>query len=102
MSGLPERVSGQQPPSETPNLWAFPLFALLVLLAPTLILVFSNTSDTPLGFAGWHWSAPLWVILLATFIAGIILSRLFGWIWRIFRRRRARIKAELAGNAPAS
>ena len=96
MSGLPERIGPQQS-QETPNLWAGPLFFLLLILVPTLILVFSNTASTLISFAGWHWTAPLWVILLATFLAGIVLGRLFGWVWRAFRRRRARAKAAVGG-----
>lgn len=96
MSGVPERTAPQQS-ADTPNLWAGPLLTLMVLLTPTLILVFSNTGAADLSFAGWQWNAPLWVILLATFGAGMILGRLFGWVWRAFRRRRARIKADVAG-----
>jgi len=87
----------QTQPAETPNFWAGPLLVFVVLLVPTLILVFSNTKSATLNFAGLDWSAPLWVILLATFAAGLILSRLFGWLWGVFRRRRARIKANLGG-----
>jgi uncharacterized integral membrane protein len=101
MTGLPERVSSPQD-EDTPNLWAGPLFFLLLLLVPTLILVFSNTMKVPLSFAGWHGTFYLWVILLITFLAGIILSRLFGWVWRIFRRRRERIKAGLMGRGAAA
>ena len=85
----------QTQPAETPNLWAAPLLFFVVLLVPTLILVFSNTKSVTLNFAGLDWSAPLWVILLATFAAGIVLGRLFGWLWGVFRRRRAKIKAGL-------
>jgi len=94
VTGLPERGASPQD-KDTPNLWAGPLFFLLLLLAPTLILVFSNTGSTQLKFAGWGWSAPLWLILLATFAAGIVLSRLFGWVWRAFRKRRGRIRADM-------
>ena len=87
----------QTQPAETPNLWAAPLLFFVVLLVPTLILVFSNTRSETLSFAGLDWSAPLWVILLATFAAGIVVSRLFGWLWGVFRRRRAKIRAELGG-----
>jgi uncharacterized integral membrane protein len=87
---------GQKQSADTPNLWAAPLLTLVVLLVPTLILVFSNTKSTTLNFAGLDWSAPLWVILLATFAAGIILGRLLGWLWGFFRRRRAKVKAEVA------
>lgn len=85
--------AGQQPRRDTPNLWAGPLITFVVLLVPTLILVFSNTRSETLDFAGLTWEAPLWVILLATFAAGMVLARLFGWLWGIFRRRRARLTA---------
>ncbi len=98
MTGLPERTTSPQD-KDTPNLWAGPLFFLLLLLVPTLILVFSNTGSAQLNFAGLEWTAPLWLILLATFLAGIILSRLFGWLFRVFRRRRERMKAQLMGGA---
>jgi uncharacterized integral membrane protein len=95
-------VPGQKQPTDTPNLWVVPLLTLVVLLVPTLILVFSNTKSTTLNFAGLDWSAPLWLILLATFAAGIILGRLFGWIWGVFRRRRAKVKAAVGGAAGAA
>ena len=100
MTGLPQKVAPSQG-KDTPNLWAGPLFFLLLILVPVLILVFSNTASTQLEFAGLTWKAPLWLILLATFAAGIVLSRLFGWVWRAFRRRRERIKAELLGGGQA-
>ena len=101
MTGLPDKGASPQG-KDTPNLWVGPLFFLLLLLVPTLMLVFSNTASTQLKFAGLKWEAPLWLILLATFLAGIILSRLFGWLWRVFRRRRERIKAELMGGGQAA
>jgi len=98
VTGLPERVAADRP-RDTPNLWAGPLFFLLLLAVPVAGLIFSNTQTETLRFFGLDWSAPLWLILLATFVAGIVLSRLFGWIWRTFRRRRERIKAELGVSA---
>jgi len=94
VSGPTDRLGGTQARKETPNLWVGPLFFLLLLLVPTLMLIFSNTESAHLKLLGWGWNAPLWVILLATFIAGIVLSRLFGWMWRAFRRRRARLRAD--------
>jgi len=90
---------GQKQSADTPNQWAIPLLTLIVLIVPTLILVFSNTGSETLKFAGLEWNAPLWVILLATFAAGIILGQLFRWLWGAFRRRRAKIKAGLTGAA---
>jgi uncharacterized integral membrane protein len=86
--------ASQSARTDTPNLWVGPLLAFIVLLVPALILVFSNTGSETLKFAGLEWSAPLWAILLATFVAGIVLDRLFGWLWGVFRRRRAKIRAE--------
>ena len=101
MTEVPGDAASRQG-KETPNLWAGPLFFLLLLGVPTGILIFSNTESAELKFAGWGWSAPLWLILLATFLAGIFLSRLFGWVWRTFRRRRERMKAELMGKAASA
>lgn len=101
MTGMPQNVN-PNPNRETPNLWAGPLFFFLLLLTPTLILVFSNLDSVDLKFWGLKWSAPLWLILLATFLAGIVLSRLFGWLWGVIRRRRERIKAELMGGGSRS
>jgi uncharacterized integral membrane protein len=101
MSDFTERMTAESK-RETPNLWAGPLVFLILLLAPTLILVFSNTASAELKFAGLAWSAPLWLILLATFAAGMVLSRLFGWVWRAFRRRRERIKAAAMGGTAGS
>jgi uncharacterized integral membrane protein len=98
VTGFPERVKADQQ-KDTPNLWAGPLFFLLLLAVPTGALIFSNTQSAELQFFGLSWSAPLWLILLATFVAGIVLSRLFGWGWRTFRRRRERIKSELMGGS---
>jgi len=89
--------ASQSADNDTPNFWVGPLLTFVVLLVPTLILVFSNTGSETLKFAGLEWNAPLWAILLATFVVGIIVAQLFGWMWGIFRRRRARIRAELGG-----
>jgi uncharacterized integral membrane protein len=102
MSGLPERINPNEGRTETPNLWAGPLFTLLLLLVPTLILVFSNGQSTDLKFAGLGWTAPLWLILLATFVVGILAGRVFGWGWRAFRRRRARMKAGASDSGQAA
>lgn len=92
-------AADRQPKAETPNLWAGPLITFIVLLVPTLILVFSNTGSHTLRFAGLEWTAPLWAILLATFAAGIIVSRLFGWLWGVFRRRRAKMAGGSGGGS---
>ena len=84
----------ERPGVESPNLWIGPLAILLVVLTPVLILVFSNTGSVPVSWAGFSWEGPLWVILAVTFVAGAVVTRLFGWMWRGWRGRRRRLKDE--------
>jgi uncharacterized integral membrane protein len=88
--------------TDTPNFWVGPLLTFVVLLVPALILVFSNTDSRTLHFAGLEWTAPLWMILLATFVAGMIVAQVFGWLWGVFRRRRARVRAGVTGASGAA
>jgi uncharacterized integral membrane protein len=79
------RPSGDR--ATPPRTWVLPLVFLTVLAVPVLILVLSNTDSQEIGFAGWVWEAPLWIILTITFAAGSLLTRLFGWVWGAIRRR---------------
>lgn len=83
------------PKHDAPNLWIGPLIALVVIVVPIAILVFSNTDSATVQWAGVDWEAPLWLVLAITFVAGAVGSRLFGAAWRVWRRRRRRIKDEL-------
>ncbi len=82
---------------ERPNLWIGPTIFLAVLVTLVLILIFSNTESTKVGFAGYTVtdSAPRWLILAITFAAGALFTPISGWAWRTFRRRRRRLKAEV-------
>jgi uncharacterized integral membrane protein len=71
-----------------PRRWVAPLVYGVVVLVPALVLIFSNTAATPISFAWFHGSAPLWIILAVTFVAGAVVTRLLGWAWRAMRRRR--------------
>ena len=80
----------QQPtPAKRSHRWIGPAIYLTVILGPVLILIFSNTDSAEIGFAGFDWNAPLWIILAITFFAGAVVTRLMLWVWRAMRRRKA-------------
>jgi len=72
----------------TSRKWIAPTIYLLVIVIPVLILIFSNPESTTIKFAWVEVNAPLWLILAITFVAGAVVTRLFGWVWRTMRRRR--------------
>jgi uncharacterized integral membrane protein len=89
MDGEPHGLDAQAPePASRSHRWVAPLTFGVVVLVPALVLIFSNTADTPIGFAWFHGSAPLWIILAVTFVAGAVVTRLLAWAWRAMRRRR--------------
>ena len=77
-----------EPAPRPPRKWIAPLAFLLAVSIPVLILVLSNPDSTEIGFAGWNGSAPLWLLLVITFVAGAIVTRLLGWVWRGIRKRQ--------------
>ena len=77
---------------DRPNRWLGPALFLAIVLTPILILIFSNTASTPLRFAGLEWKAPLWMVLAVMFVAGAIGTRLFGAVWRLYRKHRRQFK----------
>lgn len=96
---MTEFEAGAPAAPERPNLWIGPFIFLAILVTLVLILIFSNTNSTQVDFAGFTLtdSAPLWLTLAITFVAGALATPVFGRVWRAFRRRRRRIKAELSG-----
>lgn len=78
------------------NRWAGPTILMVLVLVPIGILVFSNLRTETIRWLGFEFTAPLWLILIVTFGAGMIGGKLGGWAWRRFRRRRQRLKEELA------
>lgn len=71
---------------------------MLLALVATVIVVFvvSNSEGAPVGFAGWKWhDVPVWLVMVISMVAGAIGSRLLGWAWRAWRRRRRRLAEEL-------
>jgi uncharacterized integral membrane protein len=76
--------------------WTGPMILGIIVLIPVGILIFSNLSTETISWLGFELTAPLWLILIATFIAGMLGGKVFGWGWRRYRRRRKQLKEELA------
>jgi uncharacterized integral membrane protein len=74
--------------------WIGTLVLLALVMTPIVILIASNTDTGTIAWAGWEWEAPRWLVLTATFVAGVIGGKLFGWLWRSWRRRRRRLADE--------
>jgi uncharacterized integral membrane protein len=89
-----EKVDHAPPAPERPRTWILPLGFFVAVAAVVMILVLSNTDSHELGFAGFRWEAPLWIILTVTFVAGAVLTRLVGWIWTSIRKRGRKRLAE--------
>jgi len=75
--------------------WLTPVLLSVLVLVPVGILIFSNLDATEVSWAGFRFDQPLWVILLVTFVAGMVGGKLAGWGWRHWRKRRKRLKEEL-------
>ena len=87
-----------RPPAQPtmPKRWAGPAVLAIVVLVPIGILIFSNLSSQEVSWLGFDMTAPLWLILILTFIAGMVGGKVFGWGWRRSQRRRNQLKDELA------
>ena len=70
--------------------WIGPALLLALVVVPVVILILSNPDTVTLAWAGYEWEAPGWLVYSATFVAGVIGSKLMGWLWRSGRRRRRR------------
>jgi uncharacterized integral membrane protein len=84
------------PRTDRPNRWVGPLVLLAVITTLIVVFVLSNTNRTEVGFAGFHWmDVPVWLVIVIALVAGAIGSRVLGWVWRVWRRRRRRLADEL-------
>jgi uncharacterized integral membrane protein len=65
-----------------------------LILTPIVILIVSNPDTATIAWAQFEWEAPRWLVLTATFVAGMIGGKLIGGVWRAWRRRRRRLAQE--------
>jgi uncharacterized integral membrane protein len=93
MDPTPQTTTPAQQPAPSRRWIGFALL-LVVVMTPILILIVSNPDTVTVAWANWEWEAPMWLVLTATFFAGIIGGKLFGWLWRSWRRRRRRLVNE--------
>ncbi len=49
--------------------------------------VVQNTDDTPVSWLVFDESAPLWIVIVISAVAGAVLSEAAGWLIRRGRRR---------------
>jgi uncharacterized integral membrane protein len=83
-------------PRSTPDRrWLGPAILSAAVLVPIGILIFSNLDSTEVSWAGFRFNQPLWIILIATFLSGMVGGKVAGWGWRRWRRRRKQLKQEL-------
>jgi uncharacterized integral membrane protein len=85
-------ADAQQPGPSGRGIGAALLLAIVV--TPIVVLIVSNPDIATVAWANWDWEAPMWLVLSATFLAGIIGGKLFGWLWRTWRRRKRRLVNE--------
>ena len=58
-----------------------------LLAAALAAFVVQNTDSTPVTWLVFERSAPLWVVIIASAVAGAALSEAAGWAMRRRRRR---------------
>ena len=63
------------------------LVALLLVVIALAIFVFQNDHDAQIEFLGWDVEWPVALVIGISVVAGVILDRLGGWVWRRARRR---------------
>ena len=69
------------------------LIGALILLAVIFILSVQNTQAVEVRFLGWSSEEiPLSLVILGTALGAVVLDELFGFAWRVRRRRRAKAK----------
>lgn len=88
--------AARQTQPDLPRRWTGPMILGIIVLVPVGILIFSNLSTETVSWLGFEMTAPLWLILIATFVSGMIGGKVFGWGWRRYRRRRKQLKEEIA------
>ena len=75
--------------------WVGPAILSAAVLVPIGILIFSNLDAAEVSWAGFRFDQPLWMILIVTFLSGMVGGKVAGWGWRRWRKRRKQLKQEL-------
>jgi uncharacterized integral membrane protein len=92
-----ERSPGaDRPQPDLSRRWLGVVVVATLVVVPIAILIFSNTSSHTVSWLGFEATAPQWLVLMVTFVAGMIGGKVFGMIWRRRRRRREQGKQERA------
>ena len=71
---------------KTPAFWAGAILGVLLTIASTLLIV-QNSDSTDLTWLSFDFTAPLWLLLLASAVSGAIIASLVPPLWRLRRRR---------------
>ncbi len=64
------------------------LVLAVALIAGLIAFVVQNSESTPIKWLWWNTSAPLWVVIVISVVAGSLLLEITGWLIR--RRRKDR------------
>jgi uncharacterized integral membrane protein len=74
------------------------LIGAILLLAAIFILSVQNTQAVEVHFLGWSSEQiPLSLVILGTALGAVVLDELFGFAWRVRRRRRRVAEAKAKG-----
>lgn len=71
----------------------FKLIGLLILVAALATFIVQNPDDGPIQFLWLDGTWPMWLVILVSLLAGVVLDRLSQWSLR--RQRRRRVRQEL-------
>jgi len=63
------------------------LIVVTIVAVGLAAFVVQNTKDTPVSWLMFDESAPLWIVIVISAVAGAVLSEAAGWLIRRIRRR---------------
>ena len=63
------------------------LIVVAIVAVALAAFVVQNTKDTPVSWLMFDESAPLWIVIVISAVAGAVLSEAAGWLIRRIRRR---------------
>ena len=95
---VPDATTGPTPTKErvfvgTGLFWG--LIIGVVLAIGVLVLAAQNTANITVTFMAWDFATPLIVLILGSLLIGVVLTELFGLVYRTKRRRTQRDRDHL-------